>query len=120
MDGKDPGTHETLSREISRRNATRTIRGGDFSTSLRFGRNDEGAGRRFCHLGSEISPLRYAFVEMTEVQAAFCPGRNEMGLLSFNHQNGAGEYCLLRGLWISLRFFIFQRAGGSGPSAAVS
>ena len=35
---------DTLSREISRRNAARTIRGGDFSTPLRFGRND-GRGR---------------------------------------------------------------------------
>ena len=31
---------DTLSREISRRNAARTIRGGDFSTPLRYGRND--------------------------------------------------------------------------------
>jgi len=31
---------DTLSREISHRNAARTIRGGDFSTPLRFGRND--------------------------------------------------------------------------------
>ena len=57
---------DTLSREISHRNAARTIRGGDFSTPLRFGRNDEdGAGRLFCHLGREISPLRSATVEMT-------------------------------------------------------
>ena len=34
-------SHDTLSREISRRNVTRTTRGGDFSTPLRFGRNDE-------------------------------------------------------------------------------
>ena len=38
---------ETLSLKISRRNAARTIREGDFSTPLRFGRNDGGAGRRF-------------------------------------------------------------------------
>ena len=50
MDGKDPGTHETLSREIYRRNATRTIRGGDFSTSLRFGRNDVRGARCQRHL----------------------------------------------------------------------
>ena len=31
---------DTLSREISHRNAARTIRGGDFSTPLRSGRND--------------------------------------------------------------------------------
>ena len=37
-------SHDTLSREISHRNAARTIRGGDFSTPLRFGRND-GRGR---------------------------------------------------------------------------
>ena len=38
-------SHDALSREISRRNAARTIRGGDFSTPLRFGRNDgDGAG----------------------------------------------------------------------------
>ena len=41
-DGKR--SHDTLSREISRLNAARTIRGGDFSTPLRFGRND-GRGR---------------------------------------------------------------------------
>ena len=34
---------DTLSREISRRNASCTIRGGDFSTPLRCGRNDESA-----------------------------------------------------------------------------
>ena len=39
---------ETLSREISRRNAARTIRGGDFSTPQRFRRND----------GNEVRPLR--------------------------------------------------------------
>ena len=38
-DGKR--SHDTPSREISLCNATRTIRGGDFSTPLRFGRNDE-------------------------------------------------------------------------------
>ena len=38
---------DTLSREISRPNVARTIRGGDFSTPLRFGRNDGGAGRLF-------------------------------------------------------------------------
>ena len=32
---------DTLSREISHSNAARTIRGGDFSTPLRFGRNDD-------------------------------------------------------------------------------
>ena len=37
-------SHDALSREISQRNAARTIRGGDFSTPLRFGRND-GRGR---------------------------------------------------------------------------
>ena len=39
-------SHDALSREISYRNAARTIRGGgDFSTPLRFGRNDgDGAG----------------------------------------------------------------------------
>ena len=69
-------SHDTLSREISRRNATRTIRGGDFSTLWRlciespsqpklasslhnkrlsywrltgFGRNDGDGGQRFCH-----------------------------------------------------------------------
>ena len=39
---KTLGSNDTPSREISHRNATRTIRGGDFSTPLRFGRNDEG------------------------------------------------------------------------------
>ena len=41
---------DTLSREISHRNATRTIRGGDFSTPLRFGRNDGDGGRLFYNL----------------------------------------------------------------------
>ena len=58
-------SHDALSREISHRNAARTIRGGDFSTPLRFGRNDEDGGSVFCHLGREISPLRSATVEMT-------------------------------------------------------
>ena len=44
-DGKR--AHDTLSREISHRNATRTIRGGDFSTPLRFGRNDVDGGSVF-------------------------------------------------------------------------
>ena len=56
---------DTLSREISHRNAARTIRGGDFSTPLRFRLNDRGRGQFFCHLGREISPLRFASVEMT-------------------------------------------------------
>ena len=34
---------DTLSPEISQRNAARTIRGEDFSTPQRFGRNDERA-----------------------------------------------------------------------------
>ena len=41
---------ETLSREISQCNAARTIRGGDFSTPLRFGRNDERGARQHRHL----------------------------------------------------------------------
>ena len=45
-------SHDTPSREISRRNATRTIRGGDFSTPLRFGRNDGGRGPAFLSLGA--------------------------------------------------------------------
>ena len=44
-DGKR--SHDTLSREIFHRNAARTIRGGDFSTPLRFGRNDGGRGPAF-------------------------------------------------------------------------
>ena len=39
-DGKR--SYDALSREISRRNAACTIRGGDFSTPLRCGRNDGG------------------------------------------------------------------------------
>ena len=42
--------HDALSREISQRNAARTIRGGDFSTPLRFGRNDERGARQHRHL----------------------------------------------------------------------
>ncbi len=38
---------DTLSREIFHRNAARTIRGGDFSTLLRFGRNDVDGGSVF-------------------------------------------------------------------------
>ena len=49
-DGKR--AHDTLSREISHRNAARTIRGGDFSTPLRFGRNDGGGGPAFLSLGA--------------------------------------------------------------------
>ena len=41
---------DTLSREISHRNAARTIRGGDFSTPLRFGRNDDRGVRQHRHL----------------------------------------------------------------------
>ena len=44
-DGKR--AHDALSREISRRNATCTIRGGDFSTPQRFGRNDGDGGSVF-------------------------------------------------------------------------
>ena len=47
-DGKR--AHDTLSREISHRNAARTIREGDFSTPLRFGRNDGDGGRLFYNL----------------------------------------------------------------------
>ena len=88
---------DTLSREISQRNAARTIRWRDFSTPLRFGRNDGGAlantvisSGAACRYGEqmenammilraekspnvmppipsggEISPLRFASVEMT-------------------------------------------------------
>ena len=38
---------DTLSLKISCRNAARTIRGGDFSTPLRFGRNDGDGGNAF-------------------------------------------------------------------------
>ena len=41
---------DTLSREISHRNAARIIRWGDFSTPLRFGRNDGGGGPAFYNL----------------------------------------------------------------------
>ena len=41
---------DTLSREIFRRNAACTIRGGDFSTPLRFGRNDDRGVRQHRHL----------------------------------------------------------------------
>ena len=57
---------DTLSREISHLNAARAIRGGDFSTPLRFGRNDGRAQAGFSVIwGREISPLRFASVEMT-------------------------------------------------------
>ncbi len=48
---------ETLSREISQRNAARTIRGRDFSTPLRFGRNDERGARQHRHLERSCMPL---------------------------------------------------------------
>ena len=47
-------SHDTLSREISHRNAARTIRGGDFSTPLRFGRNDDRGVRQHRHLEQGI------------------------------------------------------------------
>ena len=53
---KTLGSNDTPSREISHRNATRTIRGGDFSTPLRCGRNDGGAG----HRSVQFSPLGMA------------------------------------------------------------
>ena len=43
---KTLGSNDTPSREISHRNATRTIRGGDFSTPLRFRRNDGAVSSR--------------------------------------------------------------------------
>ena len=46
--------HDALSREISHRNAARTIRGGDFSTPLRFGRNDDRGVRQHRHLERRI------------------------------------------------------------------
>ena len=49
--------HDALSREISQRNAARTIRGGDFSTPLRFGRNDERGARQHRHLERSCMPL---------------------------------------------------------------
>ena len=45
---------DTLSREISHRNAACTIRGGDFSTPLRFGRNDDRGVRYHRHLERRI------------------------------------------------------------------
>ena len=50
-------SHDALSREISHRNAARTIRGGDFSTPLRCGRNDDRGARRHRHLEREYVPL---------------------------------------------------------------
>ena len=41
---------DTLSREIFQRNAARTIRGRDFSTLLRYGRNDDRGVRQYRHL----------------------------------------------------------------------
>ena len=56
---------DTLSREISHRNAARTMRSE--ISPLRFATVEmtECVGRLFCHLGREISPLRFASVEMT-------------------------------------------------------
>ncbi len=47
---------DALSREISHRNATRTIRGGDFSTPLRFGRNDGRARAGFFKICARRAP----------------------------------------------------------------
>ena len=49
---------ETLSREISQRNAARTIRGRDFSTPLRFGRNDERGARQHRHIERRCMSVR--------------------------------------------------------------
>jgi hypothetical protein len=43
---------DTLSREISCLNAARAIRGGDFSTPLRYGRNDGGCRPAFLSFGA--------------------------------------------------------------------
>ena len=59
---------DTLSLKISCRNAARTIRGGRFLHSAPV-EMTEGAGRLFYHLGREISPLRFAPVEMTGMGA---------------------------------------------------
>ena len=48
---------DTLSLKISCRNAARTMRGGDFSTPLRFGRNDERGVRCYRHLERSRMPL---------------------------------------------------------------
>ena len=48
MEGKDLGVIETLRREIS--SLLHTMGEGDFAALLRFGRNNGGAGRCFCHL----------------------------------------------------------------------
>ena len=48
--------NDTLSREISHRNAARTIRGGDFSTPLRFARNDGGRGPAFFIICARRAP----------------------------------------------------------------
>ena len=48
---------DTLSPEISQHNAARTIRGGDFSTPLRFGRNDERGARQYRHLERGDAPV---------------------------------------------------------------
>ena len=48
---------DTLSPEISQRNAVRTIRGGDFSTPLRYGRNDDRGVRQHRHLERGDAPV---------------------------------------------------------------
>ena len=53
---------DTLSREISHRIGACPTESGDFSTTLRCGRNDSGAGEALVPLGPEISPLYSALL----------------------------------------------------------
>ena len=61
---------DTLSREISHRIGACPTESGDFSTTLRCGRNDSGAGEALVPLGLEISPLHSALLRF---------GRNDSG-----------------------------------------
>ena len=59
-------SHDTLSREISHSNAARTIRGGDFSTPLRFRRNDGGSGPAFLKSAAKPPPPPFEPSEPSE------------------------------------------------------
>ena len=77
-------SHDTLSREISRRNAAHTSRGGDCSTPLRYGRNDGGCGRLFYNL----RPLKGK--RLTTFCVSLCSGGRRLAVrTAMEHPIGA-------------------------------
>ena len=109
---------DALSREISHRNATRTIRGGDFSTPLRFGRNDGDGGSVFCHLPpSEMT--RGALVTIVISSGGTCrygaDGKRFDDALSreISHRNATRT---IRGGDFSTPLRFGRNDGGRGPA----